>query len=508
MAADLCPTLVMRLTSQHRAIYCYLLLSAWIFVLLGGMYKYIGSEDGSGSLVRHSTGDFTTRSFSQSIRPDIKARRVMKVCNPPNMITAGSEGRVKGNYTLEGVLVLIRHGDRGPLTHVRNISSIDCSCSGAPELVSYEAFVDNLTGTAMQYQLLGPFHGFPLLPAAECALGQLTRVGVAQLLATGRLLRRAYAERLGLTNVTVAAYSTRYRRTLQSALALLYALLTPQGLHGVTLKESQSMSFCFDDCACPAADIHNKKFVSELSGRLKSHPAVAKLVRSSASVVYEMTDKHLSSDPYALKDALLTYVCHNARLPCSDLYSPSDVCVRTEHVTGLFAYIEWETRQHPKSASLKRVCLLRAYGLLKNIVVNMLRIMSEKKPKIVVYSGHDKTILYLATALGIVSDTTSSPHYASRFVIEVYRNNDSSTMSESGPMGSDYYFRAVYNGKDLTQRIHFCRSTSASDSPAPSESAQKKPALCPVESIIRFLHDDYFSSFNVTNLKDACIIHD
>ncbi|RZF49332.1 hypothetical protein LSTR_LSTR015934, partial [Laodelphax striatellus] len=422
-------------------------------------------------------------------------------------------GRVKGNYTLEGVVVLIRHGDRGPLTHVRNISSIDCSCSSAAELVSYEAFLDNLTGTPLLYQLLGPFHGFPLLPAAECALGQLTRVGVMQLLATGRLLRRAYADRLNVSAAgDVAAYSTRYRRTLQSGLALLYSLLTADGLHAATLKESQSMAFCFDDCACPAADVHNKKFVSELSSRLKSHPAVAKLVRSSASVVYEMTDKHLSSDPYALKDALLTYVCHNARLPCSDLYSPADICVRTEHVTGLFAYIEWETRQHPKSANLKRVCLLRAYGLLKNIVVNMLRIMSEKRPKIVLYSGHDKTILYLATALGIVSDTTSSPHYASRFIIEVYRNNDSNTMSESGPMGSDYYFRAVYNGKDLTNRIHFCRVASPSGSPAPSESAAgKKPTqsstLCPVESIIRFLHDDYFSSFNVTNLKDACVIH-
>lgn len=56
------------------------------------MYKYIGTEDVSISVLKHSSNDFTTRSFSQNIRPDIKARRVIKVCNSPQMITAGSEG--------------------------------------------------------------------------------------------------------------------------------------------------------------------------------------------------------------------------------------------------------------------------------------------------------------------------------------------------------------------------------------------------------------------------------
>lgn len=332
-------------------------------------------------------------------------------------------GKVRGNYTLEGVLILVRHGDRGPLTHIRNISSANCAGFTDTDFPAYETFLDNITGTPFVYQFLGPFHGFPLMPGPDCALGQLTRVGISQLLATGKLLRSIYIERLGLLNSTsagdVVVYSTRYRRTIQSVVALLYSFFTSDGLKNVVLKESQSMSFCFDDCACPATNFYFKNFVQELNNHLKSHPAVMKLVRSAASVVYEMLDKHLSSDPHSLKDALLTYVCHGAKLPCLDTYTLPEVCVRTEHVTGLFAYIEWEARQYPKSINLRRGCLLRAYGLLKNIVMYMLRIMSEKHPKIVIYSGHDKTILYLATALGIITDTTAYPQYASRFVIEV-----------------------------------------------------------------------------------------
>lgn len=279
--------------------------------------------------------------------------------------------------------------------------------------------MENITGTPLLFQLLGPFHGFPLIPNVACSLGQLTRVGVSQLLTTGRILRKIYLDRLGLTNLTtqddIVVYSTKYRRTLQSGLAFLYSFLSPELFHSVILKESQSLQFCFDDCACPAIDIYVKKCLSESSAHLKSHPAVLKLVRASSSIVYEIYEKNLASDPYSLRDALLTYVCHGARLPCLD----SDVCVRTEHVTGLFAYTEWEARQYNKSPNIKRACLLRAYGLVRNIVSHLVRIISEKKPKFVLYSGHDKTIQYLTTALGVISDATVSPHYASRLIFEV-----------------------------------------------------------------------------------------
>lgn len=438
---------MIRLTSQHRALYCYLLLSVWLFLLLGGMYKYIGSEDTALSAgAKYPGNDFTTQSFSNYIHPDIKTRRVLKVCNQVKDIKPLTEGQVNGNYTLEGVIVLLRHGDRGPLNHVRNISNVNCAMINDPYYSAYESYIENVTSTPLLFQLLGPFHGFPLLPSSSCKLGQLTQVGVSQLLATGRALRKVYFDRLFMYNISssdeIAVYSTRYRRTLQSGLAFLYSFLTPEFLHYVVLKESQSLQFCFDDCACPSVDVYTKKFTSETSSHLKSHPAVLKLVRSASAIVYEFYDKKLSVEPNSLRDALLTYVCHDSRLPCleSETSSPN-ICVRAEQVTGLFAYTEWEARQYSKSPSLKKACLLRSYGLIRNIVSHLLRIISEKKPKIVLYSGHDKTIQYLTAALGIISEATVSANYASRLIIEVYRSTERITVADQLPVGSDYFFR-------------------------------------------------------------------
>ncbi|GLH03316.1 Uncharacterized protein GBIM_09240 [Gryllus bimaculatus] len=541
--------LTMKLSSQHRALYCYLILSVWIFLLVAGMYKYIGNEDGTSTL-KHTGNEMPNRNFPKNLKPDIKMRRIFKLCNPPEEISLGSEGQIHGNYSLEGVLIFVRHGDRGPLSHVRNISNVNC----AGDLVnaetldsdisfrSYEFFLQNLTSpgktSSFLPQFLGPFHGFPLLPptSGECQLGQMTPVGVVQLLKTGHILRLAYGDRLGIGNGSLGTddmtvYSTRYRRTFQSAVAFLYAFLSAEDFQKVVLKESQSLAFCFNECACPAADKFRHKFSSESNEHFHSHPAVVKLVETAASVVFEMPDKALVSDPHALGDALLLYVCHNAQLPCIDVGTteklPPESCVRMEQVTGLFAYTEWEARQYAKSINLKRSCLLRAYGLVRDIVSHMLRMISEKKPKFVFYSGHDKTLQYLTTALGVISDTTVSPHYASRLVIEVYKSkeqNITSKKANSGTVARDYFFRLVFNGRDLTNHIHFCKgsnnlTTVQAKTSEGSENLhnssmtphgprrQSSAYLCPIECIVRFLHDDYFSSFNATNFKDVCSVH-
>lgn len=329
---------------------------------------------------------------------------------------------MKDSFQLEGVIIILRHGDRGPLTHVRDIANINCATTHS-SLTAYETYMDNMTGTPQLAQILGPFHGFPLLPHRSCSLGQLTQVGVSQLLTLGEALRAVYAEKLRFVNSTTPddfiVYSTKYRRTFQSALAFLYAFLTPDLMHNVVMRETPSLQFCFDDCACPSGDMYLKKFDSEKSNHLTLHPAVLKLIKSAALIVYEVYEKHQASDPYSLRDALLAYVCHGAQLPCSNEEPLPSVCVHTEQVTGLLTYIEWEARQYSRSPTLKKACLLRAYGMIRNIVSHLLRMISERKPKFVLYSGHDKTILYLATALGIAADTTYLAHYASRFVIEV-----------------------------------------------------------------------------------------
>lgn len=89
---------------------------------------------------------------------------------------------------------------------------------------------------------------------------------------------------------------------------------------------------------------------------------------------------------------------------------------------------------------------------------------------------------------------------------QVYRNTESVTIAEQLPVGSDYFFRLVFNGKDMTNSIHFCKNSGISPLSTPRK-LSSGVYLCPIESIIRFLHDDYFTVFNATNMKDACTIH-
>lgn len=115
--------------------------------------------------------------------------------------------------------------------------------------------------------------------------------------------------------------------------------------------------------------------------------------------------------------------------------------------------------------------------------------MSNNGPYLVIYSGHDHTLEQLSAALGLKNDPFLL-RYAARLVFEVYEQNDKSNDAKG------IYFRLLSNGKDVTKQIHFCKNIVNLDT---------KIHLCKIEDIVRFLHDDYFTSFNVTNYKDACV---
>ncbi|KAI5755942.1 hypothetical protein M8J77_020774 [Diaphorina citri] len=489
------------LLSQNRALYCYILLTLWIFLMIAGMYRYVGTEENISSGIRQ-VPDIPTKTFSKDLKPNIKTKRVLRQCNLPEYMEADEEGRVEGSYSLESLTILLRHGDRGPMNHVRNISSIDCSSSD-PLYSSYNSFWANISlrQSANPFlPFLSTFHNYPLVPPVRggCELGQLTPLGASQLLHVGALLRSVYGTQLGLDNFTLGAqdiqlYSTPYRRTFQSLLAFLHEFLHPDELQKFTIKEVSSLAFCFHECACSAAYYYTKLFDAQKLKYLQSHPAVIKLVRKASQIVYELNSKHLSSDPHALRDALLSYVCHGASLPCHQ----SD-CVKSEDVTGVFAYIEWETRQYSRMVNMRRSHLLKAYGLLKRLVSSLLSSVSDNKPRLSVYSGHDYTLRYLAVTLGLYTDATASPIYASRFIIELYKNKAPSTLYEDNASSSrQYYLRFLFNGKDLTNKISFCKRAGFRHSDT--------AFLCPIESVVRFLHDDYFTTFNTTNFKDACM---
>lgn len=218
--------------------------------------------------------------------------------------------------------------------------------------------------------------------------------------------------------------------------------------------------------------------------------------------------KNLDADFNFPNDARIDDFDEDYREPTAE--SPEDFCIRKEHVMSLFAYLEWSYRQEIKNIHNRRRGLLVAYGLIHNIVQNMIRMISENKPKFVLYSGHDKTLQALILALGLTNYQHYNIQYASRMIFEVYRKKDlrdEFKFTKRKAVAQDFYFRVVYNGEDITNKLSFCRSKHNVPMRVVDPIDDVKvhnTYLCPIENIVRFIHDDYFSVFNATNFKDAC----
>ncbi|XP_030750466.1 2-phosphoxylose phosphatase 1-like [Sitophilus oryzae] len=413
--------------------------------------------------------------------------------SPPTM--GASPLKDSKKWLLKGLIVLIRHGDRGPLQHVKRITNINCDTEETSILRSYKAYLHNLTITGkIQWTGPGPFHGFPIMPTYpnQCQLGQLTMQGVSQLLNLGSILKRSYCEVWPKINFIkpeeILVHSTRYRRTFQSVLAFLYGLVSNDTLTRLNILESQSMTFCFKDCECPITEHLKKQIQKSELHQLKLHPAVETLTESTGRLLFSAdTDrKSLIRDPNAVKDALLAFVCHRTGLPCDGPIN----CIRKHNVAGIIAYTEWTNYQKWRNTYWRRLCLLRSYGQMRHIVQQMLHMVGSNGPNLVVYSGHDYTLLQISTALGLANDPLLL-RYASRIIFEIYQDNRENTNDAKG-----IYFRVLSNGKDVTREVSFCRNIIAVD---------RNNYVCKIEDIVRFLHDDYFSSLNVTNFKDACV---
>ncbi|XP_050426551.1 2-phosphoxylose phosphatase 1 [Adelges cooleyi] len=468
--------------TKHRYLLCLII---WLCVWFPILYLKISDRPNLEKRTVHVPKVIPSHKPKHANR--INYKKMTKICNAPETIATGVEGTIgtpNNSLTLQGVLILIRHGDRGPLTHVRNIASVDCGVTLRSEHLEYTKFLQNLYFN-QSLQFLGPFHGYPLFTANNCSISQLTPVGVSQMIKLGQVLRTPYSTLFNISNSDdIIVYSTKYRRTFQSALAFLYSILpTADLLSKVTFRESDSYSYCFEHCACQNAQRLMKKIGLTASKRLKSHRIVVKLLKRMHNIVYTLPNS-VPVDPYVLRDSVLTYVCHGAPLPCH-----RRDCLKLGDVQDLLGFIDWDLKQYSKHSSLRKFGLLKSYGFALNIAMNLLKMVSESKPKLVLYSGHDLTIQHLLLTLGIANHDTISPNYASRLIFEVYKNNTADTTYP----GKDYFFRAIFNGKDVTRSVSFCND---------DKSQQKR--LCPIESAIRFIHDDYFGVFNASNYKQAC----
>ncbi|XP_075150295.1 2-phosphoxylose phosphatase 1 [Haematobia irritans] len=586
---------LIRFSTQHRTLYCYMILSIWIFLLIAGMYKYIGRNTNSLSYILNGNSHLYGAP-SLTVTPPADSNNFAKYkkrCMPLSQINRLDDGGILDGWKLQGVLMIIRHGDRGPMSHVRSVPHLDCGITGDNLVNKYRSFLYNTTSASasnhMYWNKVGPFHGFPLLPLAEkeCLLGQLTYKGIAQLLHVGEILHQIYAHPLGLwirqatnqygknvANSTpystllnsdeVVVYTTRVRRTFQSALALFYTFLPTDKWLALNVRESHSIAFCFTDCVCPKADALRKELLKIQKKSLTKQPMVTSVMHWIGNQLLQHTPNGIN-DPNEVVDAMLTVMCHDAPWPChknlngtetiavstkandvdlndvinidqddmmvgggggagnvagiGDSMGPGNAvgdvnsnliqmqganeevstssnnegCIESAHVSTMMSFSNWQSTREVHHSFYKRIGLMRAYGMIRHIVSYMLRMISGDRTKFVLYSGHDWTLQYLTAALGIQTENTFIA-YAARLAFEVYKSE----------AHTDYYFRVVYDGHDVTQQIDFCEGGKSLR--VTRDSRGNKADLCPIENIIRFLHEDYFGPLNATNFKDACVM--
>lgn len=92
----------------------------WVHVNLNTIY--MRNEINVLSREKEPNGD----SLLKKISPLKKLSLESRLCNPVTDIVHGGEGGNLEGWKLQGIIMVTRHGDRGPMVHVRDANFVDC----------------------------------------------------------------------------------------------------------------------------------------------------------------------------------------------------------------------------------------------------------------------------------------------------------------------------------------------------------------------------------------------
>lgn len=312
-------------------------------------------------------------------------------------------------------------------------------------------------------------------------------------------------------------------------MAILYPILPIERWTSLQTLESHSYNFCFSDCSCPKAELLEIELEKHNTKILNQHVKVIRAVKNIGKHLFQNPSQ--ASNPFVVQDAIQVFLCHNASLPCDPNYKNNydlnlvepktdsvDIinidefplveeikkneqyfqlnevdqnaeCIQNDQVDEIFSFTRKQNAIDSSNLLNKNLRKLRGYGLLRHIVNTMLKIISGDKLKFVLYSSHSKSIQNLAISFGL--NLTVIP-YAARINFEIYKSQKN----------DQFYIRLIYNGLDVTNKVNFCENNKSLR--VNRGKRGQKAYLCPIENIIRFIHEDYFLSLNATNFKDAC----
>jgi hypothetical protein len=360
--------------------------------------------------------------------------------------------------TLVQAQVLIRHGDRLFAGNTRcwhgDTKVWDCSrmtTFRAPHHGDSNATHVPAMPRIFQQTYLQPGEWY----RGSCGVGQLTSKGFEQQQTNGAILRKAYVGSLlsaELTHSELHLRSDDSHRTIQSGQALVNGMYPTT----TTTQATEVVPFFWMDHATETIVANPKRCpgLTAMRAEALASPAFSAHVRAvteplEAEIALEMGIPQRDVSLSKLFDCMLVHHCHGDSLPIS----PSTL-------QRLHAEISWQQFYLYSYPNATYASTLTMGPLIAQLLGRMNAQVTKQKaaaplPKFLLYSGHDTTLMPVASAFNF-SGGVWSP-YASLIAFELYTvNSTSSSSSSSSKHGSSeqHAVRIVYNGK--VQRLPAC----------------------------------------------------
>lgn len=388
--------------------------------------------------------------------------------------------------------MFIRHGDRTPGHSVPGYRGAKFNCNfsswytGNDEKIKkFAARMDAMAGQRSS------FNDEPLFPnKAWCDNSVLTSRGALQHIKLGKRLQNSYIDKRELLDrnnpygAQLFIKCTKFSRTYESAVSFLYGFLPELNISRVNIWPMKGTGFCSEKSMKIASCFCER--LSRLSRMIRervpqSTTGEAYRLQLVISRIFEQPVKmipHITG----IGDALAPTFCHDLPLPCRhDSKSPSENanCVTLSLMGEIWKEIINELKSNNDSTYIE-AATLKLYPVLHEIATHMNNLRSSTfAPRFVLYSGHDVTLTPLLLLFGLHDGKW--PPYASRFIFETLHHETT----------NEYYLRLVYNGKDVTREVTFCKSDI-------------QDGVCPLEAFQKFVLEEMLQRFAYKGFTDAC----
>ncbi|GAA98983.1 uncharacterized protein L969DRAFT_104438 [Mixia osmundae IAM 14324] len=347
-------------------------------------------------------------------------------CRAPH-VTPSTYPPVKARTAaLEHVLIFQRHHRRTPDNLLPREATFNETWSCEDIATTYAAAVAGYDGPRVHTHIATPArHPFKnsILPGT-CDQGQLTAAGLRDAVQHGRDVRATYAHLFPgrITPDDLHIRTSPAIRTFEVSAGFL-AGLEPSSIDKTWPVYVQPVAIdnIVPSYACPAADTQRQRIEAEQAwlDHLAANTALQRRLDSVLGTS-NRASWHNWYDHYF--DALTSRQCNSHFLPCHPV---TGECVTQEDADKVYALGSYEYDYIWRASPLAQDYVDLTFGaMFEELADNLLAMnASGNVPKMLLYVGHDGSMIRLAAGLGFPAPL-AWPALGSQIVIEVWRASD------------------------------------------------------------------------------------